>query len=164
MELRAATPEDAPAVRAVADESWHAAHDDILGADTVDELLDDWYDVDGLAASIERADVHMFLAVVDGEVVGFSQGRPADDGPADAVVTRIYLRPAYWGEGYGTALLERLFDALRADGHESVWLAVLADNEVARSFYDAHGFAVHEERTVVLAGRETDDVVMVMEL
>jgi ribosomal protein S18 acetylase RimI-like enzyme len=163
MELRPATPGDAPAVHAVARESWHAAHDDILGADAVDELVDDWYDLDDLAASIRREDGHTFLAVVD-RVVGFSQGHPTDDGPADAVVTRIYLRPAHWGEGYGSALLERLFDALRADGHESVWLAVLADNNVARSFYDDHGFAVHEERTVVLAGREADDVVLVRDL
>lgn len=161
MELRAATPADAPAVRAVARESWHAAHDDILGADAVDEVLDDWYAAGDVAESIRHEATHTFLAVVDDEVVGFSQGRPSDEGPADAVVTRIYLRPAHWGEGYGTALLERLFEALRSDGHESVWLAVLADNEVARSFYDRHGFEVHEERTVVLAGQEADDVVLV---
>ena len=39
-----------------------------------------------------------------------------------------------------------------------------ADNEVARSLYDRHGFEVHEERTVVLGGRKADDVVLVREL
>ena len=119
-ELRAATPADAPAVRAVARESWHAARDEVLGAAAVDAVLDDWYAAADVAGSIRHEATHTFLAVDDDEVVGFSQGRPTDEGPADAVVSRIYLRPAHWGEGYGTALLERLLDALRSDGHESV--------------------------------------------
>ncbi len=164
MAVRAARPEDAPAVRRVARASWHAAHDHVLGADAVDVLLDRWYGVDDLRASIEGTSSPMYVADVDGELVGFGQGGADEDGPADAVVSRIYVHPDRWGEGHGSGLLDRLFEALRTEGHDSVWLAVLADNEVGRSFYDAHGFTVHEERTVELAGVETGDVVLVREL
>ncbi len=170
MTIRQATPEDAPAVHRVAHESWHAAHDHVVGEDAVDEVIDQWYDVEDLRQSIDREDRPMFVADGDGvgsveeELVGFAQGGPTEDGPAETVVSRIYVHPDRWGEGYGTALLERLFEAFRAAGHGSVWLAVLADNEVGRSFYEARGFAVQAERTVELAGREVDDVVLVRSL
>ncbi len=178
MPIREATPDDAPAVRRVAEVSWHAANDGVLGEEAVDELLDEWYDPEDLRESIERPEAPMFVATVDGVgsrstggetasddgVVGFAQGGPSEDGPADAVVGRIYVHPDRWGEGHGSELLERLFDAFRAAGHEDVWLAVVADNDVGRSFYDRHGFAVHEERTVEHAGVEIDDVVLVRDL
>jgi len=176
MPIREATPDNAPGVGRVADASWHAAHDRIVGEDAVDELLDQWYDPEDLPASIERPEAPMFVASVEprstnsrtesdeDRIVGFAQGGPSEDGPADAVVGRIYVHPDHWGEGYGSRLLERLFDAFREDGHESVWLAVMADNEVGRSFYDRHGFEVHEERTVEHVGVEVDDVVLVRDL
>lgn len=164
MPIRAAEPADAPAVERVARASWHAAHDHVVGEDAVEELLAEWYDRDALADSIARGDAPMFLAVEDGDVVGFAQGAQTEDGPADAAVARIYVHPDHWGDGYGTDLLERLFDALRADGHESVWLAVMADNEVGRSFYDKHGFEVHERRTTELAGQDVEDAILVRDL
>lgn len=164
MAVRSATPEDAPAVRQVARESWHAAHDHAVGEDTVERVIDEWYAVDDLRESIAREDRPMFVATADDEIVGFAQGGLTDEGPADAVVGRIYVHPDRWGEGYGTALLDRLFEELRAAGGESVWLAVVADNEVGRSFYDRRGFEVHEERTVEMFGTEVEDCVMVREL
>lgn len=164
MELREATAADAPAVQRVARAAWHAVHDDILGTDGVEELLEEWYDRDSLVEAMGHEESPMFLAVDDDAVVGFAQGGPTEDGPADAVVGRIYVRPDEWGQGYGTALLERLFQAIRADGHDSVWLAVLADNEVGRAFYAKHDFGVHEERTVELAGQEVNDLLLVRDL
>ncbi|WP_227380089.1 GNAT family N-acetyltransferase [Haladaptatus halobius] len=161
MEFREATAEDVESVQRVARTSWHQAHDHLIGEDAVDEILGMWYDRDALTESIDRDDAPMFLAVDDGEVVGFAQGEPSNDGPADAVVGRIYVLPEYWGKGAGTNLLNRLFDSFRAAGHESVWLSVMADNDVGRSFYDKHGFNVHEERTVELTEQEIDDVILV---
>ena len=72
MEVREATPEDAKAVQRVAQAAWHAAHEQIIGAEAVDELLDQWYDRDGLRERITRDDAPMFLAVEEGGVVGFT--------------------------------------------------------------------------------------------
>lgn len=164
MNVRPATPGDAPSVRRVARASWHAAHDHVVGEETVERVIEEWYAVEGLEESIAREDRPMYVATEDEELVGFPQGGPSGEGPADAVVGRIYVHPVRWGEGHGSALLERLFETLRADGLESVWLAVMADNEVGRSFYEGHGFEVYEERTVDLFGQSADDVVMVRQL
>lgn len=166
MEIREATLRDAEAVQRVARAAWHAAHEQIIGAEAVDELLDRWYDREGLRKRITRDDAPMFLAIDDGEVVGFTQGVPGEDNnnPADAVVGSIYVLPEYWGEGIGTELLNRLFDAFRENGWTSVCLAVMAENDVGRSFYDTHGFEVHEERTVELADQEVGDLVLIRDL
>lgn len=164
MEIREAAPEDVESVQRVARASWHSAHDHILGENGVEKLLDRWYDRDGVEESISREDAPMLLAVDNGEVIGFAQGGPSEDGPADAAIGAIYVLPKYWGEGFGTELLELLFDAFRRDDQDSVWLAVMANNDVGRSFYDKHGFEIHEERTVELAGQEVDDVVLTRDL
>ena len=164
MEVHEATPEDAKAVQEVAQASWHAAHEQILGTEGVEELLDEWYDRDGLRERIAREEAPMFLAVNDGEVVGFTQGVLGEDSPAEAIVGSIYVLPEYWGRGIGTELLHRLFSAFEEKGWDSVCLAVMAENDVARSFYDKHGFEIHEERTVELAGQEINDAVLIRNL
>jgi ribosomal protein S18 acetylase RimI-like enzyme len=164
IEFRTAAPEDVESVQRVARASWHAVHDDILGTNAVEELLDRWYDRDRLEASIDHEDALMFLAIDDSEVVGFAQGGPTEEGPADATVGAIYILPEYWGEGVGTELLDRLFDGFRANGLDSVWLAVMADNNVGRSFYEKYGFETHQERTVELVGQEVDDMILVRDL
>ena len=160
MDCREATLDDIDSIQRIARASWHQAHEPILGENAVEKLLDRWYSRDGLKESIGREDATMFVAIDDSEVVGFTQGGPTEDGPADAAVGAIYVLPEYWGEGAGTELLERLFDIFRTDDCESVWLTVMADNDVGRSFYDRHSFDVHEERTVEFAGQEVDDVVL----
>lgn len=163
MEVREATPVDAESIRAVARRTWHDVYDEILGAEAVSEQLAEWYDLEGLRNSIETEACPTFVAGSD-DVVGFVQGGPNDDGPADASLYRIYVLPAHWGAGIGTALLDRFFSALRADGHESVSLSVLRANHVGRSFYATHDFEVHEERTVELAGQAVEDLVLIRDL
>lgn len=164
MDIRTAVAGDAGAVQRVARRAWHEAHGEIIGEEAVEALLEKWYSKQQLVEAIEREDAPMFVAIDDGDVVGFAQGGPSDDGPADAIVSRIYVLPDYWGEGIGTTLLQRLFDELRQVDHDGVWLAVMAENDLARSFYDEQGFERHEKRTVDLAGQPVDDLVLVKEL
>ncbi|WIV67825.1 GNAT family N-acetyltransferase [Natrialbaceae archaeon AArc-T1-2] len=140
--VRRAVPDDARAVREIATESWHAAYDDVLGTDTVVETIDRWYELADLeAAIVDARDIEgiVFLVAEDGnELVGFAQAGPHRDQPAVASLSRIYVRPDRWGEGIGTALLERLEDDLEA--YDRLCLAVLADNDVGVSFYESTGF------------------------
>ena len=141
--VRPAVPADAPAVREIARESWHAAYDSILGSETVTETIDRWYATDDLEAAIVEArgreDV-VFAIVEDADdPVGFVHAGPHRERPAVASLYRIYVRPDRWGDGVGTALLERLETDLE-DRYDRLWLAVLADNEVGVSFYESTGF------------------------
>ena len=69
--------------------------------------------------------------------VGYALVVPDDD---VAYVAEVAVAPERQGEGYGSELLEALFDRLRGDGVGTVRLTARADDERARSFYDAFDF------------------------
>ncbi|HEY7277387.1 MAG TPA: ribosomal protein S18-alanine N-acetyltransferase [Trebonia sp.] len=89
--------------------------------------------------------------VVDGDIVS---GRGAECGRAmagyaglmfipggkQADVLTIAVRPAYWGQGIGSALLGALLDAARDRGCTEVFLEVRADNPRAHGLYRRRGF------------------------
>ncbi|AGB15135.1 acetyltransferase [Halovivax ruber XH-70] len=175
--VRAARPDDGAVVQAVARESWHAAYDEVIGAETVDRTIDRWYALDSLADQITDAagrDDATFLvfervdspdaahadsarsgtdndesAKTESEIVGFAHAGPHPDLAGTAKLSRIYARPDVWGEGVGSRLLERVEREL-GPHFETLWLEVLADNDVGVSFYEATGFARVGEQESVL--------------
>lgn len=81
-----------------------------------------------------------------GRVVGFvsagpSEGDFAEPPPGAAEVHAIYLLEEVQGTGVGRALLERVTDALRADGSRHAVLWVFEANDRARRFYEAAGWS-----------------------
>ena len=62
--------------------------------------------------------------------------RPARDVSASVEVAALYVDPSRWGRGIGGALLRA---ALAPGDDVSLW--VFAENERARGFYRAQGFA-----------------------
>jgi ribosomal protein S18 acetylase RimI-like enzyme len=159
VDIRPADPDDAAAVRRVARAGWHAAYDDVIGADRVDDTVDEWYASDAVRRDV-RDDDRPFLVAVDpgdgggsasgeGDVVGFAAVTPDGPGetPEDAwELYRIYVHPDRWGEGVGSALLERCEEVVRERGGRALALSVFADNEVGVSFYRSRGFE-HVETT-----------------
>lgn len=156
--IRPATPRDVPTVRETARESWHAAYDAFLGADTVAETVDEWYARDALEQSVadarERDDAAFLVAEDDhGRLVGFVHVVPWPDDPLVASLLRIYVRPDSWGEGAGTALLESLAADLES-AFDRLRLVVLAENEVGVSFYESRSFERVETRESEFEGLE----------
>lgn len=160
--IRHASPADAATIRTIARGSWHAAYDSVLGAEAVDETVDEWYDLERLRESIadtrERDDGAVLVAEradsrnadgegagADPEAVGFVHVVPNRSDSDVAELLRIYVRPDAWGDGVGTALLEAAERELR-DEFERCRLIVLADNEVGVSFYESRGFGRVETR------------------
>lgn len=164
MEIRRAQPEDAQGVRRVAEASWHTAYDEILGEETIDTMLDEWYEVESIKSGIERDVAPMFVCIDDGTIVGFAQGVASDEPHADSLLSRIYVHPDEWGGGYGSRLLEELFDELSQAGHEDIWLTVLKENEVGRQFYEKHGFERIEEQTTQIGDQAAEELILVADL
>ncbi len=153
--VRRATIDDVWAVHEIARESWHAAYDDVLGPETVDEVVDDWYAIGDLESAItdisgredaaflvaERAPGQSSPAGTErrSEPRGFAHAVPWPEDTAVAFLARLYVRPEHWNEGIGTALIERLEAAL-SPAFDRIRLAVLTANEVGISFYESRGF------------------------
>ena len=56
-------------------------------------------------------------------------------------IASFYTHPAERGKGYGGLLMEEALRRLRAEGFKNAFVFVLRENENARRFYAAHGFA-----------------------
>ena len=158
-----ATADDAEAIRRVARKSWHAAYDDISGADAVESVVSEWYEIEGLTESIEREDGRFLVAETgDGELVGFAQAVLGDEEAAH--LPRIYVRPDCWGEGVGSALLESVESWLRDCGVERLRLIVLADNEAGNAFYEKSGYRTIASRESEFEGETVAEYVREKEL
>jgi GNAT superfamily N-acetyltransferase len=152
--LRSAESADAPALERIARESWHAAYDDILGEETVDEVVNEWYDLDGLRDAAENDDHVLVVATEEGNDGGFAHAGPSSEEDVWNLF-RIYVVPDRWGEGIGTALLERIENRLEARAVSFYELAALTENDVGVSFYESRGFERVETEEIELAGMET---------
>lgn len=147
LSIRCATPEDAEAV---------LAHCRIVGAET-DNLS---YGAEGLAiapeafaASLGRTAENprsLFLVAEDGgKIVGTANlsGSPKERLRHRAEVG-IAVQQAWWGQGLGRALMERLLAFAREAGFRIVYLEVRSDSERAIALYEHLGF----ERTGCFRG------------
>lgn len=144
-DVRPAEPADAEAIRRIAREAWHAAYDEFLGAETVEERIEAWYDPADLRESAAAPEEAFYVAERE-RILGFVHLVPDGDEPGLFHLARIYVRPGEWGEGVGTALLEAGVEAVRAAGGERIRLAVFAANEVGVAFYESRGFERVETR------------------
>jgi ribosomal protein S18 acetylase RimI-like enzyme len=183
--VRRATTEDVSAIHRVAHETWPDTYDDVLGADTVDSFLADYYSEESLRRDVRR-DEGVFLvadpgdagasdpgdagasdAPADGapededpagdrtaDAVGYAEAGPTEESDADAdswTLGRLYVLPAWQGDGVGSALLDRVEAAARDAGVERLRLVVLAANDPAVAFYEAAGYRHAETRAGELA-------------
>ena len=96
------------------------------------------------------------VAMVDGVVAGFTM-------VVDDEIEQVYVAADHRGAGVSAALMADADAQLKADGHDTVWLAVVAGNARARRFYEKQGWsdaggvdyeaATGDGRTVVVPSR-----------
>lgn len=128
--------------------AWREAYtgllpEDLLQEQTVDPTEEDvqqWFEElrdnrDGVLVAVDT----------DGTVRGFADFRWGETGTKDFIVEdeaglkAIYVEPAYWGQGIGTALIERGVQLL-PNSVETLRLEMLSGNEVGHQFYEALEF------------------------
>ena len=136
--VREATAADVEAIRAVAEDAWYAALGGALDPAEIAGALETYYDPEVVTAGIESDAIAFYVASVDGAVCGFTS---AERTWADEVeLHTIYVHPDRWGEGIGSALLDRAETWARGEGVDRVACGVLAGNAVGIGFLEAVGF------------------------
>ncbi|WP_191303678.1 GNAT family N-acetyltransferase [Lentzea cavernae] len=132
MTVRLAVFDDAPAVAAVHVQTWQSAYRGLVP----DAELDNLSVADRTAMwkrAIPRGGV--WVAELDGTVVGFAAVGPSDEPDAAFKLYAIYVLPSASGRGLGFEL------ALASlEGRQDVALWVFEENPRARRFYERLGF------------------------
>ena len=143
--VRAATVDDADTVAKIHVKTWQVTY----RGQVPDSYLDELSSRDRVAvwsqriASPQAETYRLWVAEIDGHIVGFADSGPTRDEDGDAAtaeVNAIYVTPANWGAGMGRALLSRAVTETRRLGFRAVTLWVLATNERTRRFYEAAGW------------------------
>lgn len=126
-----------------------AAYED-AGRWTRDREATDYQD------DLDDEEAALFVAEVDGEIVGFGAA-DVDEGK----VVADYVHPAYQDQGVGTAILARVERELADGGHSEANLTASVN---AESFYEQRGYDVIERTTLDEAEVEFPVVKMRREL
>ncbi|MCT8161963.1 GNAT family N-acetyltransferase [Pseudoruegeria sp. SHC-113] len=127
--IRAALPEEAAALQAIACRAMDAGYRGFLGDKAVDYYLES-----GAAdREIARGMGHAMVAVTGGAATGFSV-------VLDDLLHLLIVDPPAQRRGLGAALLGAAETAIAQAGHATARLEIHAGNTAASAFYAAHGW------------------------
>jgi GNAT superfamily N-acetyltransferase len=86
----------------------------------------------------------VWLAEVEDGMVGCVALRRLNGQSACAEIKRLYVRPAYRGQGIADLLLEAVEKYAKEFGYEWLYLDTAADMKAAQHFYERQGFSYCE--------------------
>lgn len=156
--------------------AWLEAYDDVFPEpilETIAERPSDEELADRVGSMRENRDRLLVAVETDTEatresVRGYAYVRWLPDetkdfvGADEAGLKELYVDPAHWSAGVGTALLEAAVDL--ADDATALVLETLAGNDVGRRFYEARGFERRGTSTFEVAGEPYETVVYALVL
>ena len=143
-EIRSARATDVAAIAHIHLDSSKVAYRDIL-----DPVLLDGLSLAGRIALWERRVAQigphgrLLVQCVGGAIIGFALCDRSDVRGADSSVCELksfYITPAYWGGGFGGALLAHVVTDFKNRGFGAMILWTICDNRRARDFYAHAGF------------------------
>ncbi len=148
--VRRAERHDARTLAEIHVETWRATYVGVLPQEVLDglnveereELWRQW---------IPHPETEVFVAVRDGEVVGFVSVGPSWSSPGSGELYSIYVLPSAHGSGAGPALMDAAVAALARRFDEAI-LWVATENPRAKRFYERHGWIADGERVDSIAG------------
>lgn len=147
--------------------AWYHAYADLLPTEVLERMAAEPEDEAVAAWTRELAANRRGVLLAEdrtGEPLGFAHFRWGDVETKpfvdenEAGLQAIYVDPDSWGQGTGTALLERGISIL-PDTIEALRLEMLDGNEIGHEFYRAKGFEVTGEATHEIAGEAYTTVV-----
>lgn len=169
MEIRSADPADSDRIRQVSARSCRVAYEDIIDDETLIETMEDPEFSGSIREWLEETrddPTVVYLVAAEpsgGGIRGFAQllagdRTPERTDPGEAFLKSLYVHPDDWGEGIGSELLDAGIEAL-PDATTRLSLAVLADNDIGRGFYESRGFEVVGPSEFEIGGVSYDTVI-----
>ncbi|WP_123538544.1 GNAT family N-acetyltransferase [Halosimplex salinum] len=151
MEIREARTSDADEIATTAADSLEASYGHVFEAETIDEVVADWYAEDRVAELLDDEASAWLVAEDGGEVVGFVQGALLDASPPVGEIDWLHVAPDARESGLARQLLGQIQETFEKRGAGTIQGDVLAENEEGWSFYENYGFDRVDEREVTIA-------------
>jgi ribosomal protein S18 acetylase RimI-like enzyme len=136
----------AGAIASIGRESFHDAFIDFfIKKEDMDQYLGYTYEIEKIKTSIAKPNNVFFLALQDGEPIGFTKIKkqslqPLLTGDRQMELQKIYLRKIHQRKGIGTSLLRSVTNLAAELKPAYIWLDVLIGNTKAIHFYTTKGF------------------------
>lgn len=150
MTIRRATLEDIPLIREMANVAFRDTYRTILSPEQMDYMMDWMYSEESLLRQMQRDRHVYFLAEEAGTPCGYFSVQPLglqEDGAYHFEFQKMYLLPAFKGQGIGRQMVDHVFSFVRdaAQGWPChVELHVNRYNPVV-SFHKHMGFSILRE-------------------
>jgi ribosomal protein S18 acetylase RimI-like enzyme len=146
MNLRPATPDDAPALSRLGTDSFVVKFGHLYSAENLANFLAGSHSEAKVAKEIADPALRIMLAEADGKLLGFCKlvmacGWP-DHARGSAVIElkQLYTDPDATGQGIGAALMDWALAEAARFGADEIQLSVYSDNPGAQKFYARYGF------------------------
>lgn len=157
---RKATEQDIPQIRALADRIWRACYIQMIGEAQVTFMLEWMYSAEEIRRQL-LAGVDWRMVETEGKSVGYL-AVTWDPAGRELELNKLYLDPAFHGQGLGQGMLAFVKERARALGASTVKLRVNKANANALAAYRRAGFTVAESlRQDIGNGFVMDDYLMV---
>jgi GNAT superfamily N-acetyltransferase len=159
--IRTATEDDADAISHVHIQSWRTTYAGIVPEEYLATLNE--ADRVPLWRKWLASNIQVYLADLDGEVVGFISGgairEPVQTAVEtyDAVSYAIYLLKQAQGQGIGRALLKKLAHSLSSQGFTSMIVWALEKNP-SKHFYERSGAQIVTAKNIEIGGVTPSEV------
>src|SRR5574340_321292 len=142
--VRAAKPDDAPAIVDVRARTWGAAYAHVFPREALKTMFDEprverataWW---RRAIECPAPSAHTLVAADQEGIAGFASCGRARGEPKQSEVGElyaIYVLPGAWGRGIGRALMAEALSRMRNERFGEALLWVLEDNPRTRRFYE----------------------------
>jgi len=170
IDYRDATPQDGPALDAMARRIWVETFEHSAPAADIALYLEGAYGPGGrLIRDLADPAHHFRLACAGDAIAGYSKLSPVwlDDAaisPGALQLSQLYVASGWHGSGIAQALMAWTIATARGRGASALVLTVWEENPRARAFYDRHGF-VHIGDYAFQTGTQIDhDLIMQLSL
>lgn len=154
--LRSAVLEDAPTLAYIQTQAWNAAFGGILSPEALAQATQLEEAEAMYQYVLENRLAYVSLQCVDGTPQGiYSWSTNRDQlGSDTAELICIHSLPQFWGQGYGSHMMEHLLQEVCAAGYSHLVLWVFEKNQRARDFYEKHGFTQTKREKETLGAKE----------
>ncbi|MFC5972350.1 GNAT family N-acetyltransferase [Halomarina salina] len=146
---RAADPDDADRIRAVAESSMTASYS--LSPRELDAVVEDQFSPERQQEWTDDEDTVFLVTESDGTVVAVTKA--AVDGE-QGDVRWLFVDPEHRGQGHATELLESILDELDERGATEVRALALTENQEGEAFFERFDFQQVDEQDVEFGGQE----------